>query len=68
MWALSIAGYNCKIQYIASTENACADLLSRSPPSDNDTNERSVVEIEISDKTFENDTLNSNNFSPKYFY
>ena len=27
-WALSIAGYNCTIEYIAGTENVCADLLS----------------------------------------
>lgn len=31
LWALSIAGYNCQIEYIPDTENTCADLLSRTP-------------------------------------
>jgi hypothetical protein len=31
LWALSIAGYNCQIEYIPGTENTCADLLSRTP-------------------------------------
>ena len=29
--ALSMAGFNCTIEYIASTTNICADLLSRRP-------------------------------------
>ena len=33
LWALSIAGYNCQIEYIAGTTNTCADLLSRVPDS-----------------------------------
>ena len=32
-WALSIAGYNCKIEYIEGRFNCCADLLSRIPDS-----------------------------------
>ena len=31
LWALSMAGYNCTIEYIAGTTNTCADLLSRHP-------------------------------------
>ena len=31
LWALSLAGYNCSIEYIAGTTNTCADLLSRHP-------------------------------------
>ena len=31
MWALSIAGYNCKIEYIEGTSNTVADPLSHSP-------------------------------------
>ena len=31
LWALSMAGYNCTIEYIAGTENTCADLLSGKP-------------------------------------
>lgn len=64
MWALSIDGYNCKIEYIAGTENVCADLLSRSPPSDKDTNENLKLKLY---KTFEMDTLNTNKFSSKHF-
>ena len=29
LWALSMSGYNCTIDYIAGTTNTCADLLSR---------------------------------------
>ena len=28
IWALSIGGYNAKIEYIAGKKNVCADLLS----------------------------------------
>ena len=31
LWALSMSGYNCTIEYIAGTTNTCADLLSRHP-------------------------------------
>ena len=31
LWALNMAVYNCSIEYIAGTTNACADLLSRHP-------------------------------------
>ena len=31
LWALSMSGYNCSIEYIAGTTNTCADLLSRHP-------------------------------------
>ena len=31
LWALSMAGYNCTIEYKAGTTNTCADLLSRKP-------------------------------------
>lgn len=29
LWALSIAVYNCKVEYIEGRFNCCADLLSR---------------------------------------
>lgn len=32
-WALNLTGYNCKIEYIAGTENTVADMLSRSTSS-----------------------------------
>lgn len=31
MWALKLSGYNCRIEYLSSKKNACADLLSRIP-------------------------------------
>ena len=31
LWPLSMAGYNCSIEYIAGTTNTYADLLSRRP-------------------------------------
>ena len=31
LWALSMAGYNCRMKYIPGTTNTCADLLSRKP-------------------------------------
>jgi hypothetical protein len=33
LWALSIAGYNCKVEYVAGTDSLVADLLSRMPSS-----------------------------------
>ena len=35
LWALSMAGYNCKIEYIPGKFNCVADLLSRVPTGDN---------------------------------
>ena len=29
LWALSMAGYNCRNEYIQGTTNTCADLLSK---------------------------------------
>ena len=41
LWALSISGYNCKIEYIAGPENTCADLLSRLPSEKDTQNDHS---------------------------
>ena len=49
-WSLTIGSYNCKIEYIKGTENVCADLLSRSPPKDEDD---SIIIPDISDRAFE---------------
>ena len=35
-WALNINTYNCSIEYLKGNENIIADLLSRSPPLEND--------------------------------
>lgn len=66
LWALSIAGYNCKIEYIKGSTNTCADLLSRHPlnvnaePSDS-------VECDVNDNSFQVNVINSNQFNPKQF-
>lgn len=31
LWALSIVGYNCKVEYIEGRFNCCADILFRLP-------------------------------------
>ena len=72
LWALSMAGYNCRIEYIPGTTNTCADLLSRKPDdgvageqellSDNE-----EVELDVNDTTFEVNVLNSYEFEPKEF-
>jgi transposase InsO family protein len=69
-WSLSIAGYNCTIEYIMGKENHCADLLSRIPSGPNDTQEEvsgDSGDPEIDDRTFEISTINSNRFDPKSF-
>ena len=65
VWALNISSYNAKIEFLNGQANLIADLLSRSPPE----NEKpdSSIEEDVSDKTFQINTLNSNNFSPKMF-
>ena len=52
LWALGISGYNCKIEYISGKENTCADLLSRSPCSDNEVKDDNI-EVDISNNAFE---------------
>ncbi|XP_060071985.1 uncharacterized protein LOC132551825 [Ylistrum balloti] len=69
LWALSLSGYNCRVEYIPGTENTCADLLSRSPgqtTTEDDTNPNDDCP-DITDKTFEIAVLNSNQFDPKDF-
>ena len=69
MWALSIAGYNCKIEYIEGATNTVADLLSRTsqgcPKSQNKA--KGEEEVEISDKFLEVNAFNSNRFDPKFY-
>lgn len=68
MWALGIAGYNCKIEYIAGSENSCADLLSRVAQNDAMSQEKETVhDPEINDKAYEIGVLNSNRFNPKEY-
>ena len=63
-WALSIAGYDCTIEYIKGTENTCADLLSRQPPADEVTENEDVIP-DIPENTYEINVINSNQIDPK---
>ena len=75
-WALSIAGYNCDVQYIAGVNNTIADLLSRIPDVNDatDVNDNATAEqnsednlLDISDKSYEVNAINSNEFNPSKF-
>jgi hypothetical protein len=63
LWALSIAGYNCKVEYVAGTDNSVADLLSRMPSSAM-THDEIDCDPDINDNTYEINVLNSNRFCP----
>ena len=63
---MSIAGYNCKIEYLAGMDNSVADLLSRVPNLTTNQTE-SLNNPDISRKTYEISVLNSNRFSLKEF-
>ena len=73
MWALSMPGYNCSIEYIEGTTNTCADLLSRHPDKVNETqNSDEEVDgdqtvLDVNDNLFEINVLDSNQFDPKSF-
>ena len=76
LWALSMSGYNCTIEYIAGKTNTCVDLLSRHP---NNVSEKSDLELhtceeteeqntlDINDNLFEINVLDSNQFDPRTF-
>ena len=42
IWALSMSGYNCSIEFIEGTTNTSADLLSRHPDKVNESNRRAM--------------------------
>jgi hypothetical protein len=71
LWALSMAGYNCRVEYIAGTTNTCADLLSRLPSSS--VAESSAVTIDddvcldVNENSFEVNVIDSTHFCPKEF-
>lgn len=67
LWALSLAGYNCKVEYITGKENHCADLLSRIPT---EVSQESCTTTQddnpdIDDRALEVNVLNSNKFIPR---
>lgn len=68
LWALSIAGYKCKVEYIKGRFNCCADLLSSVLTVSNDDGtevQSECDEPDVKDNFFEVNVLNSNAFSPK---
>ena len=74
LWALSMSGYNCTIEYIASTTNTCADLLSRHPDNVRKTSDDQVCEevedqtvLDVNDNLYEINVLDSTQFDPKSF-
>ena len=73
MWALSMSGYNCSIQYIEGATNTYADLLSRHPDkvngaqnSDEEVDKDHTV-LDVNVNLFEINVLDSNQFDPKSF-
>ncbi|CAG2227373.1 unnamed protein product [Mytilus edulis] len=68
LWALGIAGYNCKVEYIAGTANSCANLLSRIPTkSDENNHVQEQDDVDFDDKAYEVGTLNSNSFDSRRY-
>ena len=71
MWALSISGYNCSIEYIEGATNTCADFLSRHPDKVNETQNseeevgRDQTVLDVIDNLCEFNVLESNHFDPK---
>ena len=74
MWALSMSGYNCTIEYIAGTTNTCADLLSRHPDNVQKTSDIQISEededqtvLDVNDNLYQINVIDSNQFDPKTF-
>lgn len=67
LWALSIADYNCKTEYLAGTANLIADLLSRFQPDIAQDGESSPPDLDISRNTYQISALNTNRFHPQDF-
>ncbi|KAK3083048.1 hypothetical protein FSP39_012581 [Pinctada imbricata] len=66
--ALSIAGYNCKIEYVKGEDNHCADLLSRIPhPKMSKQSKKFEYGPDIDDRAFEIGVINANEFNPRDF-
>ena len=64
LWALSIGGYNAKIEYIEGKKNVCADLLSCMSGLDKEgILERTnglIEDLDMDNRTFEINLANSN--------
>lgn len=73
LWALSMAGYNCNIEYIPGTTNTCADLLSRKPdligdkePQIEKMSEKDIS-LDVNNNTFHVSVIDSTEFDPKTY-
>ena len=55
MWALGMAGYSCKVEYIEGKTNTCADLLSRHPENVSSEKDRleDDVDLDINDNIYQ---------------
>lgn len=68
LWALGISGYNCRIEYIAGTENTCADLLSRTFHEEDVPQGKTMEEEPLfSDKALEINFIDSSQINPKEY-
>jgi hypothetical protein len=67
LWAMCITGYDCTVEYMAGTENSCADLLSRIDHSllGDDSDRSTEAGPDVSDKTYQIETLDSSQFNPR---
>ena len=72
LWALCMAGYNCRVQYAKGSDNP-SDLLSRVPtrkcPNRSDIQDTGsdVEELDVDDRALEIGVINSNEFNPSKF-
>ena len=74
LWALSMSGCNCSIEYIAGPTNTCADLLSRHPDNvqkasdfQNSKDVEYQTVLDVNDNLYEINVIDSNQFDPKTF-
>ncbi|OOZ03087.1 hypothetical protein BOW22_11585, partial [Solemya velum gill symbiont] len=69
LWALSMASYNCKIEYLKGTENVCADLLSRPNPKEieQSSTDENFSAPEVDDRALQINVLDSLKFKPEEY-
>ena len=74
LWALSMSGYNCTMEYIAGTTNTCGDLLSSNPDNVKKTSDDQNCEevedqtvLDVNDNLYEINALDSTQFESKSF-
>lgn len=59
LWALSISGYNCKIEHLPGKQNVIADFFSRPPMTDKETESESKFEPQINDNPYKIKPVNN---------